>query len=303
MRLFGKRTSQAESGGRLLNELAHHSDGTHDLLLPEVSLHYQTWGEPSTPDRTIIFIHGLTASHMEFAEMAPKLADQGWYALALDLRGRGQSSKPAHGYNIASHAADVLTLCDSLGLETFNIVGHSLGAIIGMYLAAVAPQRVRKLVMIDAGGTIPPDTAQAISASVSRLGIVYPSLDAYLGLMSQLPVFTWNELWERYFRYDAVVRPDGTVTSRVPKAAIEEESLTLALTRTETLPDLVKCPTLVIRATVGLLGPNAGFILTKDEAERLCSIIADSQLIEVPDVNHYTIVLADATVNGIQGFL
>jgi pimeloyl-ACP methyl ester carboxylesterase len=305
MRLFGKRASQADAGGGTPATISpsHTGAGMHDLHLPDVTLHYQTWGQPTTPERTVVLIHGLTASLMEFAEMGPALAAQGWYAIAVDLRGRGLSSKPAHGYNIAFHAADALTLCDALHLDTVNVVGHSLGAVIGMYITAIAPQRVRKLVMIDAGGKIPEDTAQAISASVSRLGAVYPSLEAYLGLMSQLPVFQWNELWEQYFRYDADVRPDGTVTSRVPKAAIEEESLALALTRSEALPDLVRCPTLVIRATVGLLGPDAGFILPRDEAERLQRVISDCRLLEVPDTNHYTVVVADATVAGIKDFL
>jgi pimeloyl-ACP methyl ester carboxylesterase len=301
MPLFGKRSSQADASGSSASVTIH--NGAHDLRLPDVTLHYQTWGQPTTPERAVVLIHGLTASQMEFGQLGPALAAEGWYAIALDLRGRGLSSKPAHGYNIAFHAADVLALCDALNLDSVNVVGHSLGAIIGMYLAAIAPQRVRKLVLIDAGGNIPADTAQAISASVSRLGTVYPSLDAYLGLMSKLPVFTWNDLWEQYFRYDADVRPDGTVTSRVPKAAIEEESLALALTRSEALPDLVKCPTLVIRATVGLLGPDAGFILPRDEAERLCSVIPDCRLIEVLDTNHYTVVVADETVAGIKGFL
>ena len=65
----------------------------------------------------------------------------------------------------------------------------------------------------------------------------------------------------------------------------------------------MKCPTLVVRATVGLLGPNAGFILPRDEADRLCSVIADCRLIEVPNTNHYTVVLADETINGIKDFL
>lgn len=305
MRFFGKRTSQMDAGG---GHVAAPQDaiGAHDLGLPSVSLHYVTWGQRTTTDRAVILIHGLTASNMEFAELGPALAAQGWYAIALDLRGRGLSSKPAHGYNVAIHAADVLAICDALNLDTVNIIGHSLGAIIGMYLAATAPQRIRTLVMIDAGGTIPEDTAKAISAAVSRLGTVYPSLDVYLGLMRQLPMFPsdqWESLWERYFRYDADVRPDGTVTSRVPKAAIDEESLALALTRSEALADLVRCPTLVVRATVGLLGPDAGFILTRDEAERLRGIIAECRLLEVPDTNHYTVVVADATATGIQDFL
>jgi pimeloyl-ACP methyl ester carboxylesterase len=305
MRLFGKRTSQVDAGGGTPTAVSasQAGAGAHDLRLPDVTLHYQTWGQPTTPERAVVLIHGLTASLMEFAEMGPALAAQGLYVIAVDLRGRGLSSKPAHGYNIAFHAADVLALCHALHLDAVNVVGHSLGAVIGMYITAIAPQRVRKLVMIDAGGKIPEDTAQAISASVSRLGTVYPSMDAFLGLMSQLPIFQWNTMWEQYFRYDADVRPDGTVTSRVPKAAIEEESLALALTRSEALPDLVRCPTLVIRATVGLLGPDAGYILPRDEAARLCSVISDCRLLEVPDTNHYTIVIADATVAGIKDFL
>jgi pimeloyl-ACP methyl ester carboxylesterase len=311
MPLFGKRASQTGASGAPATPATPaantattaNTTGGYDLRLPDVALHYVTWGQRTTPERAVILVHGLTASHKEFATLGPALAEQGWYVVALDLRGRGLSSKPAHGYGIMYHAADTLALCDALNLDTMNVVGHSLGAVIGMYLAAIAPQRVRTLTMIDAGGKIPDDTAQAISASVSRLGTVYPSLDAYLGLMRQLPMLQWNDLWEEYFRYDADVRPDGTVASRVPKAAIEEESLALALTRSEALPDLVKCPTLVVRATVGLLGPDAGFILPRDEAGRLCSVISDCRLIEVPNTNHYTVVLADETINGIKDFL
>jgi pimeloyl-ACP methyl ester carboxylesterase len=305
MRLFGKRQAQVNTSGAAAAPPASATDapGAYDLRLPDVTLHYQTWGQRTTDDRAVILIHGITASHIAFGLMGPALAAHGWYVIAPDLRGRGLSSKPAHGYSIAFHAADVLALCDALDLDAVHVVGHSLGAIIGKYLAAITPERVRKLVMIDAGGKIPEDTAQAISVTVSRLGTVYPSLDAYLGLMRQLPVLQWNDLWEQYFRYDAEVRPDGTVTSRVPKAASDEESLALALTRTETLPDLVKCPTLLIRATVGLLGPNAGFILTRDEADRLCNVIADCHLLEIPDTNHYTVVVSDATFAGIQDFL
>ncbi len=153
-----------------------------------------------------------------------------------------------------------------------------------MYLGAVHPARVRKLTLIDAGGKIPEDTAQAIGASVARLGASYPSLDAFLALMRQLPMITeWTPLWEDYFRYDAETQPDGTVASRVPRSAIEEESLALALTRSEALPDLIHKPTLLIRATVGLLGPDRGFILPRDEAERVRDIIAGCQLVEIAE--------------------
>lgn len=271
--------------------------------LPGVTLHYQTWGAPNT-ERVVLLVHGLTASHKAWARLGPHLAAQGHYVIAPDLRGRGLSDKPARGYGVSIHAADLVALLDALGLDSADIVGHSLGAVIAMYLATVHPARARKLVLVDAGGKIPEDTAQAISASVSRLGTSYPSLDAYLGLMRQLPMITeWNDLWEEYFRYDADVRADGTVVSRVPKAAIEEESLALALTRSEALPDLVRQPTLLVRATVGLLGGDRGFILPRDEAARVRDVIAGCQLVEIEGTNHYTIVTVPEFNAAVSAFL
>lgn len=270
--------------------------------LAGVSLHCKTWGSPNA-ERAALLVHGLSASHKEWGLLGPALAETGLFVIAPDLRGRGLSSKPAHGYSIVIHAADLVALCDAIGRPTVDVVGHSLGAVIGMYMAAMYPAHVRRLVMVDAGGKIPEDTAQAISASVSRLGTVYPSLDAYLGLMRQLPMLQWNEEWEEYFRYDANVQQDGTVVSRVPKAAIEEESLALALARSEALPDLVRAPTLLVRATVGLLGPDRGFILPRDEAERLQSIIPDCRLVEVDGTNHYTVVQSQEFIQETTGYL
>src|SRR5690242_14894369 len=186
MSFFRRRQSEPEPAAATPAAAPAPANGesSSDVSLPGVSLHYATWGAPN-PQRATLLIHGLTASHMEWARLAPALAADGRYVIAPDLRGRGRSSKPAQGYGIAFHAADLVAFCDALKLDTADIVGHSLGAVIGMYMAAVYPQRVGRLVMIDAGGNIPEDTAQGIAASVSRLGTVYPSLDAYLGLMSQ----------------------------------------------------------------------------------------------------------------------
>lgn len=273
------------------------------LGIGSLSLHYATWGERTTPERVVALIHGLTANSRAFVGLGPILAAQGWYVIAPDLRGRGQSAKPPHGYGIPFHANDILSLCDALGFKTAHIVGHSLGAVIGMYLAALYPSRVGKLVMIDAGGVIPPDTQQAIAASVNRLGTSFPSLAAYLAQMRQLPMIQWNDLWEQYFRYDADIHPDGMVTSRVPRRAIEEENAALAALRSEDLPNSVRQPTLILRATVGLLGPDSGFILPRAEAERLSAIMPSSRVIEIPDTNHYTIIESPRLFEAVSAFL
>lgn len=274
-----------------------------NLGIGGLSLHFATWGERTTPERAVLLIHGLTSSSRAFAQIGPALAARGWYAIAPDLRGRGLSDKPRYGYGVPVHAADLLTLCDALGLESVAVVGHSLGALIGLFLAAFSPQRVSKLVLIDAGGKIPDDTLQAIAVSLSRLGRVYPSLDDYLATMRQNPVHEWNAFWEAYYRYDADVHPDGTVTSRVPKSAIDQENAVTFSIRTEALAPLVRAPTLIVRAAVGTLAPDRGFILPADEAERLQAAIAGSQLVAIPGANHYTLADSPAATEAIVTFL
>lgn len=303
MAWFGRRKEQQAVAPRVVAATGSATGALEqDRELPGVTLHYATWGAPRA-DRAVFLVHGLTASHREFAHIGPALAQQGCYVIAPDLRGRGLSSKPAHGYGVSFHANDLLALADALGLSSVDVVGHSLGAVIGLYLAALYPQRVRRLVMIDAGGKIPEDTAQAIAVSVSRLGTVYPSLQAYLDLVKQSPAYTWSPFWEAYFRYDAQQDAQGRVTSRVSKAAIEEESAALAMTRSEALPAFVKQPTLILRAAIGMLGPDRGFILPAEEAARLQSVMPAARVVEIPNTNHYTIVLADQLREAITAFL
>ncbi len=274
-----------------------------DFQVNGLKIHANTWGEFSTLERTVFLVHGLSANSMCWAEFGPELAGRGWFVVAPDLRGRGFSDKPAHGYGTPFHANDLLAIADQLGIDRLNLVGHSLGALIGLFLAAIHPERVGKLVLVDAGGVIPEDTVQAIAPSIKRLDNVYPSLETFLELMSKAPLYQWNVFWENYFRYDAVVRSDGTVTSGVSRATIEEENFVTGHTRFELLPNYVKAPTLLARATGGLLGEGRGFILPAAEAERMRSLIPGSQVIAVPDTNHYTIILSEVFKNEVTAFL
>lgn len=274
-----------------------------DIALAGVHLHYATWGARTREDRTVLLVHGLTATHREFADLGPLIAADGWYVVAPDLRGRGLSAKPEHGYGLPFHADDLLSLCDALDLGQVALVGHSLGALIGLYIGALYPKRLSKLVMVDFGARIPEDTREAIAASIGRLGVVFPSLDAYLGLARLAPMFEWSPFWEQYFRYDAEVHPDGTVTARAQRFAIEEEVATLAVLRKEELAQGVCQPTFVARAQYGTLGPDEGVLLSREDMERLHATMRDCRVAEIPDTNHYTIMLSDTFNQMVRAFL
>lgn len=268
-----------------------------------INLHYVSWGEFTRPERAVLLVHGLTASHLEWSRLGPTLAERGWYAIVPDLRGRGQSDKPPHGYGIPYHANDLLALCDALNLPTVHLIGHSLGAQIGFFLAAVHPKRLGKLVLVDTGGRVPADALQAIGHALERLGKSYPSLDAYLQERQQSPAHSWNPFWEAYYRYDAEVHPDGTVTSRVPRAAIEEEILVNASINPDALLSRIQAPTLITHAPLGTLAPDRGFLMTADEAERVKGIIAGCRVVEIPSTNHYTIILSEVFTREVLSFL
>ena len=275
----------------------------HDLEINGINLHYVTWGEFTGPERAALLVHGLTASSQSWGSFGPILAEQGWYAIALDLRGRGLSGKPPHGFGIPYHVNDLLALSDALSLPTVNYIGHSLGALIGIFFAGVHQRRVGKLVLVDAGGRVPADAVQTIASSLNRLGQVYPSLDAYLADRQKSPVHDWTPFWEAYYRYDAQVQPDGTVMSRVPRAAIDEELIVNAVTNLDLLLPRIQAPTLITRATLGTIAPDKGFILTAEEAERVQGIIPGCRVAPIPDTNHYTVALSPVFTREVVGFL
>ena len=281
----------------------HITPREHDLEVNGINLHYMTWGEFTQPERAVLLVHGLTASSRSWVTVGPALAEQGWYAIAPDLRGRGLSDKPPHGYGTPFHVNDLLALSNALNLPTVHVIGHSLGALIALFFAGVHPKRLGRLVLVDRGARVPADALQAIGPSLQRLGKVYPSLDAYLEERRQAPFLQWNALWEEYFRYDAQVHPDGTVTSRVPRAAIEEELLGDSTINPDLLLPRIQAPTLITHAALGILAPDQGFIMTADEAERVQGIISGSRLVTIANSNHYTITLADQFQREVLAFL
>ncbi len=98
----------------------------------------------------VLLIHGNWASSTWWEPVLARLP-AGRHAFAPDLRGRGLTRGPDTDYGIASLAADVLAFADALGLERFDLVGHSLGSCVAMELALSHHERVRSLIVVSPG--------------------------------------------------------------------------------------------------------------------------------------------------------
>jgi pimeloyl-ACP methyl ester carboxylesterase len=158
-------------------------------------------------------------------------------------------------------------------------------------------------VLIDAGAVLPADTYMAIAPALARLGTTYESRTAYLETMLGTKHLDDVPLWRDYYDYDAEDEPDGTVRSSVSKSVIDEENAVNFFLQIEPLPPYIKVPTLIARATIGLLGGEAGQVLPLAEAERMHAQIADSRVVSIENSNHYTIVSRDDFVTATLTFL
>jgi lipase len=111
-----------------------------------VELHLHEWGDPSAP--TIVCLHGVTAHGRRYRKLAEeRLADR-FRVLAPDLRGHGYSDwEPP--WTIATHAHDVLETLDAAGVRRAAWIGHSFGGRLVTEIAALAPTRVDRAVLLD----------------------------------------------------------------------------------------------------------------------------------------------------------
>ena len=253
----------------------------------------------------IVAIHGLTANLTCWAPLAESLTPQ-YRLIAYDLRGRGESDKPSSGYSLALHREDLAGLLDALGLQRAVIAGHSLGANVAVAFADSHPERVEKLILVDGGFDFRAEVLDSLRPALARLDLTFPSIEVFLGLMRQLLplVGRWNEHVERYFRYDVGAAPDGSVSSKVAKHAIEEELANLQRERLWTLHHAIACPTLILRAPAGLL-TETDCVMTREEGEAMARAIRESRLVAIEGENHYSILLGKnpETLDAIRSFL
>ncbi|MFQ5829568.1 MAG: alpha/beta fold hydrolase [Candidatus Methylomirabilia bacterium] len=253
----------------------------------------------------IFCVHGLTANHTCWSSLAEVLVPD-YRVIAYDLRGRGDSDKPEKGYSLGIHAEDLLGLLEHFGQKKAIIMGHSLGAHIGLYFATHYPQRISKLILVDGGLDVRAEILDSLAPAINRLGIEFPSLEAFLQMLQSFPMFQgrWNDYLTRYFTYDVEPTPSGGVRSKVAKHAIEDELANLAREQLWVLHHRVKCPTLILRAPEGLLTAT-DCLMTQEEGEAMAHAIRKSKLVVISGTNHYTVLIGkhDKTRRAIRQFL
>lgn len=126
-------------------------------------LHYLDEGDGVA----LLCLPGLTRTTGDFDYLKPHLPPL--RLIRMDYRGRGRSEwTGADTYTVPQEGADALALLDHLGIERAAILGTSRGGIIGMYLSATAPDRLRGLFLNDVGPVLDPLGLSRIKEYVGR---------------------------------------------------------------------------------------------------------------------------------------
>jgi pimeloyl-ACP methyl ester carboxylesterase len=101
----------------------------------------------------VLLLHGFPDSSHVWRHQIPALVAGGFRVVAPDLRGFGDSDKPAdvEAYAVPHLVADILAILDALALDRVRVVGHDWGAGLAWGMTAFAPQRVEKLVAMSVG--------------------------------------------------------------------------------------------------------------------------------------------------------
>ena len=258
------------------------------LSVGDVNIHYLDVPGGQPP---LVLLHGLSANAHSFSGLIGAGLSPTFRVIAPDLRGRGRTDKPATGYTMADHARDVLALLDSLGLKRVVLGGHSFGAYLAIYIAAKFPDRVEKLIVIDAAITLSPRVGELLKPSLDRLTRISASVDAYLAEARSAPHLTgyWGTDVEQYFRAEIQENADGTAQSTTSAMAIGQ-----ALQGVATEPWLewvraVRQPTLLLNATGGYGPPGTPALVEPEYAMQTAAAFSNVHYVQVPG-NHMTMV-------------
>jgi non-heme chloroperoxidase len=128
---------------KTVNTSNHKSDFVN---INGIRLHYLDWGGEGP---TLIFLAGMGASAYIFDKLAPRFNDK-FHVLALTRRGHGDSDCPETGYDADTLTEDIRQFMDHLNIEKASLAGHSLAGVELTHFAATYPNRVAKMIYLEA---------------------------------------------------------------------------------------------------------------------------------------------------------
>jgi pimeloyl-ACP methyl ester carboxylesterase len=253
----------------------------HYLAGDGLRLHTLEW--ESAQVAPLVLVHGFSGFGPTWDRVAPTLRRQR-RLLAPELRGHGASEwDPTGQYRAERYVADLVAVVEYFGLARFDLLGHSLGALIAVIFAARYPERVSRLILDDASPR-PTEFLVRQAHQAIEPPLTFPSWSAAAATArpewAELP----EEVIQHRLRHRLTARPDGTIGWRhdvaglfaARRAAIDP---LFAEGQWELLAGL-HGPTLLIRG-------ERSAVVRQEIAERMLATSPGMRLFVLPDAGHY----------------
>lgn len=228
---------------------------------------------PAQPP-TVVFVHGLVVDNMSgfYYTLANPAARVGAEVILYDMRGHGGTERPPTGYSLDAAVSDLIAVLDALGVTTpVHLVGNSFGGTIALALAMKHPDRVARLLLIEA--------AVVTEDWVAKLGgMLAKGMELRGGLV------TWRaehgrRLYRIHTAIDALV--NGTTLAADLKAIPPFPSAALRS---------IHCP------VMAAYGEESDII---DHAHLLEHLLPDCELTVVPGCTHFLLAEAPGAVRNL----
>ncbi|WP_367347362.1 alpha/beta fold hydrolase [Stenotrophomonas bentonitica] len=242
----------------------------------------------STEGTRVLALHGWLDNAASFVPLAEALPDL--QLVAIDLPGHGHSAHLPHGtqYNTPGAICHVLDVADALGWDRFTLLGHSMGAGIASLTAAAAPERVERLVAIEAlGGLRGPEdeTAQrlrdhvrAVRALPSKKLRVFADLAA--PVRARMMANQLSEPCARLLVERGVMAVEGGYSWCSDQRLMLPTAMRMSEAQIDNLLAAIECPTQVIYAT-----PAQSYYPEPLRSERI-KLLRDGRLDVFPGTHH-----------------
>lgn len=272
--------------------------GALRALLPfgPVELRWAEWGPAD--GAPVVCVHGLTRTGRDFDTLARELAEDGRRVICPDIPGRGLSSWLPDGnlYAVPTYLAALGPLLQGLG--SYDWVGTSMGGLIGMGLASIPGNGLRRMVLNDVGAAIP---AAALAGIAAYLG-TEPEFDSIAAVEAHLRAIHagFGALspaeWRHLAETSARMTPNGRVVLHYdPAIAVPTRNAPPGDVALWPLWEALDLPVLLLR---GADSP----LLTVETAERMAARPGVT-LVTIPGCGHAPALMDVAQTGVIRGFL
>jgi len=261
---------------------------------------YLEWGDPKN-DKVLVCVHGLTRCARDFDALARAMSDK-YRVVCPDIAGRGDSDwlPDPMLYQMPQYVMDMVTLVARLDVESVHWVGTSMGALIGIALAAQANTPIQRFVINDAGPVVSKVSLERIASYVG-LAPAFPSLEAaekYVRTVSA--PFGPHTDAEWRFLTEVVMRknPDGSFRVHYDPKLAEPFRATMPEKDMELWPlwDAVRCPTLVVRGAQSDL-------LTRETCEKMAGRGPKAKVVELAGIGHAPTLMHADQIKIVRDFL